>query len=137
MTAPTRPLAGDRGDIVLGWLTKVVVTLALLGLVAFDAISIGWTKVSLTDQAQTASIQASTTWLHTKDVQKAYDAAVASATEDNPLNQVDANDFTVDSDGTVHLRLHRDAATLLVSRIGPIRGWGQITADAAGRDVSS
>ncbi len=33
-------VTSDRGDIVLGWLTKLVVTLSLLGLVGFDLISL-------------------------------------------------------------------------------------------------
>ncbi len=31
--------------------------------------------------------------------------------------------LTVGTDGTVHLKLERDATTLLVRRIGPIRSW--------------
>ncbi|HSF26610.1 MAG TPA: hypothetical protein VLC50_03735 [Actinomycetes bacterium] len=126
----------DRGDIILGWLAKVVVTLALVGLVIFDLISIGWTKVSLTDQAKAAAISASTAWAHGHNVQKAYDAALAQATEDNAANTVATEGFTVDPDGTVHLRLDREASTIVVSRIGPIRDWGQLTATASGRDVT-
>src|SRR5438477_351831 len=35
-----RDFASDRGDIVLGWLTRVVVTLAVVALIAFDSIAI-------------------------------------------------------------------------------------------------
>jgi hypothetical protein len=126
----------DRGDIILGWLAKVVVTLALLGLLAFDLISIGWTKVSLTDQAKTAALSASATWQQSHNLQKAYDAALAQATEDNPANSVETDGFAIDKDGTVHLRLDREAETIVVSRVGPIRDWAQISVTAAGRDVS-
>lgn len=126
----------DRGDIILGWLAKVVVTLALLGLLAFDLISIGWTKVSLTDQAESAARSASATWAQSHNVQKAYDAALAQATEDNAANTVETDGFTIDKDGTVHLRLDREAQTIVVSRVGPIRDWGHISVAAAGRDVT-
>src|SRR4051794_973027 len=31
---------GDRGDVVLGWLTKLAVVLGLFGLIAFDGIAV-------------------------------------------------------------------------------------------------
>jgi len=45
-------VTSDRGDIVLGWLTKLVVTLSLLGVVGFDLISLASARFQGEDHAQ-------------------------------------------------------------------------------------
>jgi hypothetical protein len=128
---------GDRGSIVIGWLTKIAVALGLAGLVLFDAISIGTTTVSLTDEGDYAARAASENWVANKSVQKAYDAAVAAATEQNPANHVATKTFRIDADGTVHLTISREATTLVVYRIGPIKKWADIEREGSGRDIGS
>lgn len=137
MIPPTRYASDrERGDIVLGWLTKIVVVLAVLGVVAFDAISVGTTHMTLTDTAQHSADKASEVWQRTHDIQKAYDAAVAAAREDNALNEIPTDSFTADPDGTVHLEVRRQAATLVVAHIGPLHGWADQAVDGAARDVA-
>jgi hypothetical protein len=125
----------DRGDIVLGWLTKIAVFFALAGLVLFDAISVGTTHVTLSDQASTAAFEASVSWQDQKNVQTAYDVAVQNATDSNALNEVDPDAFRIDPDGTAHVSITRDATTLVLRHIGPIKDWAHITRDGKGRDV--
>src|SRR5438552_3888444 len=45
----------DRGDIVLGWLTKLIVVLGVLGLLGFDAISLVQSRFQASDRATTAA----------------------------------------------------------------------------------
>ena len=125
----------DRGGIVVSWLTKLVVAFAVAGLVLFDAISVGSTMANVADQGSTAAMEASSTWDGTHDVQAAYDAAVASATEQDPGNRVSAKGFAVDSDGTVHLRISREARTLILFRWERTRKWAEVTREARGRSV--
>jgi hypothetical protein len=91
----------DRGDIVMGWLTKIVAVLAVAGIGLFDAISIGTTAVTLTDQGSYAARDASETWKSTQNLQQAYNQAVASAIAQNRENVVDASTFRIDKDNTV------------------------------------
>ncbi len=115
-------LRGDRGDIVLGWLTRLTVTLAVLGLIAFDAISLGVGRMQAEDRAITAARAAVTAYGESKDVQRAYDAAVA--TLDDPVaDSIDPTRFTVTSDGAVTLTVEHVAQTMLVEKVGPIRHW--------------
>jgi hypothetical protein len=81
-------------------------------------------------------MQASEVWLQTKSVQQAYNAAVASATEQNPADVVATKDFLIDEDGTVHLTVSRTATTLIVYRIGPIKSWADISRPAMGKSVN-
>ncbi len=133
---PGARVAGDAGDIVLSWLTKIALVLGVAGIALFDAISIGTTAMTVQDQGSYAARDASETWQTTHSLQKAYDTAVATAKEQNPANVVATDDFRVDEDGTVHLSLSRDATTLVVFRLGPTHDWAHVTREASGRSVS-
>lgn len=126
MKSGTRGLARDAGSIVIGWLTKLVAVLAIIGVMAFDALSIGAAHVSATDDADSAASAAQTAWAAKHDVQTAYNAAAASLT--NPSEQVLTRGFAVDPDGTVHLLLRRTVSTTLVLRhLGPLKKYTVFT----------
>jgi hypothetical protein len=129
-------ISDDSGGIVLGWITRIAVFIGVAGLGLFDAISIGSTAATVSDQGSIAAQDASEVWLATKSVQQAYNAAVASATEQNPADVVGTKDFLIDEDGTVHLTVSRTATTLVVYRIGPIKSWADISRQASGKSVS-
>ncbi len=115
---------GDRGDIVLGWLTKLVVTLAVLGVIGFDLISLGAARFQAEDHAQAAARAANASYRSTPDLQKAYDAALAEVAQHG--DTIDPQTFTVGPDGTVTLTLRRTAPTMLVEKIGPARQWAEV-----------
>jgi hypothetical protein len=125
--------ADDAGSIVIGWLTKIAVIAAIVGLAGFDALSLLITRVGVVDQGEFAARTASEKWKNTKDIQSAYEAALDAATEANVANDIDATTFRVDDDGTVHLRVEREATTLVLHRIGKLRQWTTISEPASGR----
>ncbi len=134
--SPRRPTPrGDDGGVVIGWLTRVVITFAVIGVLLFDAISVGTTSTSVADQGSTAAQEASTTWNTSHDIQKAYDAAVASAIAADPLNEVTTKGFSVDPDGTVHLVIWRTAPTLVISKWSRTAGWARVHSKAEARSV--
>lgn len=110
---------GDRGDIILGWLTKVVATMAVLGVIGFDAVSLSAARFQAEDHAQQAAQAAVTSYASNKDLQKAYDLALAEVADDG--DTLDAEAFTVGPDGSITLQLRREVATVLVEKIGPLR----------------
>src|SRR5688500_4889246 len=122
----------DRGDIVLGWLTKVVAVLAVLGVIGFDAISLGAARFQAEDHAQLAARAAAETYKSGKDLQAAYDAALAEVLEHG--DSIDPQTFSVAPDGTVTLTLLRVAPTMIVERIGPVRDWANMTSTVSARD---
>jgi hypothetical protein len=111
---------GERGDIVLGWLTRLVAMLAVLGVMAFDGVSLAQARFQAADRATTAASAAADAYRAKHDLQGAYDAAYATL---SPGDTIETQTFTVAADGTVTLRLHHQAATLLVSKIGPLKKW--------------
>ena len=127
----------DAGGIVIGWLTKIALVFAVAGFVLFDAISVASTTANVADQGSTAAMEASSAWDATHDVQAAYAAAVASATEQDAGNSVSPKGFAIDPYGTVHLRISREAKTLILFRWDKTRKWAEVSRTAQGRSVSS
>jgi len=121
----------DRGDIVLGWLTRLAVVLAVVGVVGFDLISLGSSRFQAEDHAQSALRAASETYRGAKDLQAAYDAAAATALPHG--DTVDPHTFTVSPDGRITLTLHRTAATLVVEKVAAVREWAQVTVTVTAR----
>lgn len=116
----------DRGDIVLGWLTRVTLALTLLGVVAYDGISVGVARLSVEDTASAASRAAGAEWRTSRDVQRAYDAAVTHALEEDPHSFLPVDTFRVEADGSVRLSVERTAQTLVLRHIGPLAHWAHV-----------
>lgn len=116
----------DSGSIVLGWLTKLIVILLLVGVVLFDFVSVGVARMSASDDANTAAQAASSEWVHSHNVQLAYNAAVEAIT--SPAEHVLVRGFQIAPDGTVHLLLRRDVTTLVAYRISPLKKYTTVTA---------
>lgn len=125
----------DRGDIILGWLTKLVVVLGVAGLFLFDAISLGTTAMNLSDQGSYAARQASEVWQTTNSMQEAYEAAAATATEQNAENVVVAKTFRIEEDNTVRFTIKRTADSILLFRWDKSAEWAKVSREAAGRSV--
>ena len=134
MRSPGSP-ASDCGGIVIGWLAKIALVFAVAGFVLFDAISVGSTMATVSDQGASAAREASAVWDGTKDVQAAYNAAVQTAVEQNPENVVTPKGFSIDPDCTVHLRISREARTLILFRWERTRKWAEVSREARGRSV--
>jgi hypothetical protein len=126
----------DRGDILMSWLTKIVIVTAVAGVFVFDAVSVGVTATTLTDQGSYAARQASESWQSTGSVQKAYDAALATAVEANPRNTIDTTSFTIDDNDTVHLTISREATTLVLYRWSKTAAWAELSRTVKGRSVA-
>jgi len=121
----------DSGSIVLGWLTKLTVTLVLTGVVLFDSVSVGVVRMSAADDANNAAQSASFEWQRSHNLQLAYNAAVNTIT--NPNEDLLTRGFTIDADGTVHLLLRRTATTLVLYRVGPLKKYTTVTAHGEAR----
>jgi hypothetical protein len=122
-----RRVAGsERGDVVLGWLTRVVVVLALVTLAIFDTIAIASARFSVTDDANSAAEAANYAWnQNNHNVQEAYNAAASYA--DQHKESIAPKSFTIAPSGEVHLVLHRQATTLVVGHIGPLKKLANTT----------
>jgi hypothetical protein len=127
-----RPLsARERGDVVLGWLGRVVLALVTGGVVLFDVLSVTVARIGVADDAAAATRAASAAYASQPDVQRAYDAATEVARQHGA--SVATADFRVAPDGRVHLRLSRTTRTLVLTHVGRLRHLTTVTAVASGR----
>jgi hypothetical protein len=65
----------DTGSIVFGWLGRITLTLAIIGLIGFEVLSIAVTQVGIADAGATAGDKALTVYADTHDPNAAYLAA--------------------------------------------------------------
>jgi hypothetical protein len=124
---------GDRGDIVLGWLTKLVVVIGALGLVGFDGVSLAQARFQAADRATTAADAAADSFAATKALQPAFDAAYAT-TRDGDV--IETKTFAIAPDGTVTLRLHHTATTLLLHRVKALQHFADAVGTGTARHTS-
>jgi hypothetical protein len=113
----------DAGSIVVGWLGRLVITLAILGVVAFEVLSIVVARVSIEDTGRTAADRALTTYTDSKDSYEAFLAADAYAS-DNGASLVKKS-FSITQDG-VSFDLKKTAPTLLLFRFDATAGWAEV-----------
>lgn len=125
-------MGSDHGTIVLGWLTKLTIGLALAGALFFDTFSLMATQLGTQDQAATAADKAAWTWRETSDIQQTYNAA-AQTIDPATTAEIDLTSFRIDPDGTAVVTVTRTAPTFLLKHIGPLRTFIEATATADAR----
>jgi hypothetical protein len=111
----------DSGSIVVGWLTRLVVLFAVLGVVAFDGFTLMVSNFGAADDAGVAASAAADSFHAKSDVQLAYNAAVAAVAGKG--DTVETKSFQVDQSGKVTLTVDRTPTTLWMHRIGPLKKW--------------
>jgi len=125
----------DAGTIVIGWLVKIALVLAVFGVCAFDTISISAGHMNAEDDANTAASAAAFEWHSSHNIDSALRAAQDAIT--NPDETVLADSLTIDQDGTAHLKLRRKVSTLVAYRIGPLKKYTVFTVDGGAAPPSS
>jgi hypothetical protein len=124
----------DAGTIVIGWLTKVVITLAVLGFLAYDAVSILTTNVSTSDRANTLASEAADDVKQMRSVTLAYNKIRDEAADTG--DTIAPEDFRVDNTGHVTLVLRHEATSLWMRHIGPLRSFLHVRATGEGSPAS-
>jgi hypothetical protein len=125
-------VAPDAGDVILSWLTRVVLVIAATAVVGFDGLSIAVAHVSAQDDANSAAVAAATAWVG----EKGAPAPTLLAAQNSAAQHGETvlpRSLTVDADGTVHLKLERDATTVVIRHIGPLRSWATVIVKGSGK----
>jgi hypothetical protein len=105
--------AEDRGDMVVGWLTRVIVVIAVVAIIGFDAIIVVQSQITVRDQASSAATAGLTSYSHDHNVETAYHAALADAQSANPADTIKPSDFRISTTGVVTVVVSRPVHTLL------------------------
>lgn len=105
----------EQGDILSGWLLKMLLTVAVIALVAYEAISIGVTTVALDDNAREVARVARDAYRSDQSVEVAAEAAAVVA------DRHGAEVVSLEDEGEdLVITLQRQAPTLITHRIGPL-----------------
>jgi hypothetical protein len=120
----------DSGAIVLGWLTKVVISLLVVGFLAYDGVSILTSTISTSDHANTLASEAADTVKQLKSVDKAY--AVIEAEAEEQGYTIRPADFKVQSTGAVTIVLRKTARSLWMTRVGALKKYLDIKQTGSG-----
>lgn len=116
----------ERGDIVLGWLVKLAVILALVGVIAYDAFAIAYNHVAASDDARSVANAASDV-LILKNASKR--AAIETAEDRASTRGVDLNveELVINRDGSVEVTVHRSVDTIVTKYLGPLADYATST----------
>lgn len=115
---------------MLGWLTKIALTLAVLGFLSYDGIAIVTANISASDRANTLASEAADDVRSMRDINKAYGVISTEAAENG--DTIEPQDFKVATDGHVTLVLRREAGSLWMTRIAPLRRFLHVHATGEG-----
>lgn len=106
--------------MVIGWLTRITVSLAVLFLFGYDAIALTSSHLGAQDDANTAASDAATAWHESHTVQGALAAAQASLPGSEALLP---ESLVINTDGSVRLRVHRTTVTLVAHHLPGAGQW--------------
>ncbi|MHB8510792.1 MAG: hypothetical protein ACYDCC_01320 [Actinomycetota bacterium] len=108
----------QRGGIITSWLLKLVIFLAILGVLAFEVGAVVVATVNVDSVADAAATEAATTFGNTHNV----DEARAAAAEKCKEGGASLISFSVSSDQrVVTVTAQKTAKTLFIQKIGFLR----------------
>ena len=124
-TALSSRLRDERG-VIVGFVVKTLVIFAILGVVAFDAGQVVVDQIKAGDVAQTAAQAAADIYYSTKNEDRAKQAGITAAAEQDSTAVVTS--IQIMADGSAVVTVERPATTLLVQRVSFLKHIGMQTA---------
>lgn len=110
--------------MVVGWLTRVIVVLSILGILGFDGIALGVGHFDADDDGTRAAQAAATSWKQSHDIDAATTAAINSLGGSETLVP---GSLTITPDGTAHMKVRRKVTTLVVRYIPGLKKATNLT----------
>lgn len=123
-------LSDERG-IVVGFVVKLVIVIAVVGLAVVEGGSILFARLRAQDVAETAASVAAGSFLQSRDEEAARAAAELAISDKD--SKVRLRRFVVRPDGSVEVTVRKRASTILVQHIGFLEELAVAKATAVGR----
>lgn len=118
-------LRAEHGGIVTGWLLKIVLVFAIVGVVAFDAIAITVARVTASDDAHSiGDVASDAVAISHATTQEARELALERAADRRVT--LAPKDLVLTKEGAVTVRVHRTANTVVTHLIGPLQQYTQV-----------
>ena len=113
-------VSSERGGIVIGWIFKLILSLAIFGVVAFEVGAIVVAKVTIETVTGDALEEAVAAYRPSSDLDAAQQAAETEAESNGAVLET----FNYDSGSTeIAITVSKEAKTLFVHRIGFTESW--------------
>lgn len=116
--------------MITGWLVKIVVSLAFVGLLAVEAGSPLITKAQLDDVAHDAADNAALDLLDKNSPERARKIAEDIVAEKDAV----LTGFTIDT-GSVRVTVQREARSFVLKKVEQFRDWYSVEATASASTV--
>lgn len=113
--------------MIAGWLIKILVSVALMGLVGYEVASPLITRAQVDDVAHTTADAAARELADTGDEARAQAKAEALVAAKIGMN---LNSFAVGTSGQVHVTVSKKAGSIVLDRFAATRGWYEIEVSA-------
>jgi hypothetical protein len=127
---------GDRraGFIVIGWLTRIVISLSVIGVFTFDALSVGSASLTVSDAANGTAIAARDVYNNNPNNRDSAYAAAERFADSHGVVLIPSN-FTISNDGRVTVTVTKVAHTVVLEHIPPLTAWTVRSATATSGKV--
>lgn len=109
--------------MVIGWLTRIAIALAVVFVVGYDGIALTASRLGAVDDANQAASDAAASWHASHNVQAAAAAAAVLPASETLI----ATSVVIATDGSVQLQVHRVTATLIAKQIPGVNNWVAFT----------
>lgn len=120
-----RRIADDRG-VIIGWLVRIMVILALLATIVYEGGTVLLANFSASDAASAAAGEANFVFRDTRDYRSAEQAARDEVAKHTGVTY---KSFQIDTVArTVSVEVHKEAHTLFMQRIRAFRKYTSIDA---------
>jgi hypothetical protein len=126
----------DERGIIVSWIIKIVLGVALAGVLLFEAGAIVIATVNADNAARSAAQEAVATYANTKNLEEAKkDAQKLAAAVDAVVIEFSANAGGAGGQASATVKVRKDAKTLFVHRIGFLKKYASPTATSTAYSV--
>lgn len=109
---PVARLHRDQRGIVATYMTKLLLVMALIGIVFVEGGAVIFSKLQAQDVAESAAVAGAGSWWHTRSADSARKQALLQVHDKSPRAKMTA--FTLNSDGSVSVTIRLEANTFLL-----------------------
>lgn len=114
--------------MISGWLIKIVITIAVIGLVAVEGGSPLITRAQVDGAAHNMADDATAEYFQSKSEEEAREVADEIAADE----EVFIEEFAIDEAGVVTVKVFKEARSVLLKKWSTTKSWYEIRVTATG-----
>jgi uncharacterized membrane protein len=105
----------DQQGIVAAYMAKLIIVLALIGMVFVEGGAVVFSKLQAQDLAESAAVAGASSWWHNKNAEQAREKALIQLKDKSQRARMTS--FMLNSDGSVTVTVKLKANTVLLQHI--------------------